>query len=438
MLRTDRLRTFRDFIRSHNIKEFLLSDWGLTQEKEAKIVMRVLLINHFPLEGSGSGTYSGNIARYLIKNGHEVCLIFPENAIPEEIAGAKSSLVYFNKEGQNSSALPYNFPCFTTHPRSNTTFADLDQNELAQYLAAFDQVIAERIAAFRPDIVHVQHIWLLAYLVSKYQIPFVITTHGTDLIGYEKWPEFRRFCDIAANNCARIIAISRDNHQSVLKIFPRAKNKTLLMPNGYNSDIFYLEETDRAALLAEYGISYDKELIILFAGKLTAVKGLDTLLLAAREYEKSQPGNIITVIAGTGEKKEELWQLKEELKLNSVYFIGHRNQNELRLLYSNADIFVMPSRYEAFGLVALEAMACGLAVVASNVGGLPDFIGSEVGTLVQPDDPKALCNAIIQEISQTQKNKERKSEIAQYAFKHYSQEKFTSKLEEVYRQCLIT
>ncbi|MDR2712265.1 MAG: glycosyltransferase family 4 protein, partial [Clostridiales bacterium] len=334
--------------------------------------MRVLLINHFPLEGSGSGTYSGNIARYLIKNGHEICLVFPENTIPEELPGVFSSPVYFSEGGQNPVALPYNFPCFTTHPRSNTTFADLDQNELEQYLAAFDQAIAEKIAAFRPDIVHVQHIWLLAYLVAKYQIPFVITTHGTDLIGYEKWPEFRRFCDIAADKSTRIIAISRDNYQSVIKTFPQAKNKTLLMPNGYNSDIFFLEETGRTALLAEYGISYGKELILLFAGKLTAVKGLDILLSTAQKYEKLQPGNIITVIAGTGEKKEELLQLKEELKLESVYFIGHRNQNELRRLYSNADIFVMPSRYEAFGLVALEAMACGLPAVASNVGGPPD------------------------------------------------------------------
>jgi glycosyltransferase involved in cell wall biosynthesis len=207
--------------------------------------MKVLFVNHFPLEGSGSGTYTGNIAQYLTKNGHEACIIFPENTKPAQEPGLLICPVYFSGDAPISDALPYNFPCFTTHPRSNTTFSDLSTSELSQYLAAFDKAISETIRTFRPDIIHAQHIWCLSYLISKYTAPFVITTHGTDLMGYEKWPKYRQYADMAVNKCARIIAISKDNYQSTIKTFPQAANKTLLMSNGYNDGIFYIENIDR-------------------------------------------------------------------------------------------------------------------------------------------------------------------------------------------------
>ena len=393
--------------------------------------MKVLLVNHFPLEGSGSGTYTKNIAHYLSVNGHEVCSIFPENTIPEEIPGVFLCPVYFSKDLSIQDALPYNFPCFTTHPRSNTTFADLNENQLNQYFAAFDKVISERIHNFRPDIIHVQHIWCLSYIVSKYDVPFVITTHGTDLVGYGKWPQFRVYAETAVDRCAGIIAISKDNYQSIQMIFPKAANKTSLMSNGYNNGIFYIENVDREELLKEYGIPYKGERIVLFAGKLTALKGVDILLNSAQEYEKLQPGNIITVIAGSGEQEEELKRLKESLKLSSVYFIGHRNQNELRRLYSNADIFAMPSRYEAFGLVALEAMACGLPIAASDVGGLSDFVKGEAGTLVDVSDAGALCKAILKEMLNAH-DASRRFSIAGYASENYAQVNLMSGLEKIY------
>jgi glycosyltransferase involved in cell wall biosynthesis len=258
-----------------------------------------------------------------------------------------------------------------------------------------------------------------------------MTTHGTDLVGYEKWPQFRRYADAAVDKCARIIAISQNNYQATIDTFPQAAGKALLLPNGYNDGIFFVEDAERAALLAEYGVPYHGERIVFFAGKLTDLKGADILLQAAQKYENLPPRNI-TVIAGTGQKAEELKQLKEELKLRSVYFIGHRNQHELRRLYSNADIFVIPSRYEAFGLVALEAMACGLPVVASKVGGLSDFVTSEVGALVQAEDPDALSDAVMQELLRSQQTAGRRSAVAQYAFERYSQANFIQELENIY------
>ena len=399
--------------------------------------MKILLVNHFPLEGSGSGTYTVNLAKYLIKSGHDVSIVFPENIIPKDFPGASLHPVYFKGDtdllnDEQINVLPFNYPCFTTHPRSTMTFGDLSDSETEQYLAAFDTAITEEINVFAPDIVHVQHIWCLSYLVSEHDVPSIITTHGTDLMGYEKWPAFRRFADEAADKCNRIIAISKDNCQSTINIFPREKEKITILSNGYDNDAFYPEKLDRTKLLAKYDIPYDQEQIVLFAGKLTEFKGVDNLLNAAKIYENKQPGNIITVIAGDGEKNKDLKALRDKNMLNSVYFIGHRNQTELRELYSNSDVFVMPSRFEPFGLVALEAMACGLPVIASNTGGLTDFITQEVGTLVNAEDPDQLSDAIIKELSNISSAVGRKSEIAEYAFKNHSQTDFINKLEKIY------
>jgi len=290
--------------------------------------------------------------------------------------------------------------------------------------------------SFRPDIVHVQHIWILAYLALKHGVPCVITAHGTDLMGYEKWPQFHHYAHNAVEDCGRVISISKDSYRSTIELFPQVKDKILLLRNGYNNDIFYPVDVDRKALLAKHGLAYRGERIVLFAGKMTAFKGVDILLNAVQRYERSCPGGFITVIAGTGEEDGKLRRLAKELGLESAHFIGHKSQSELRRLYSAADVFAMPSRSEAFGLVALEAMACGLPVVASNVGGLPDFINSEVGTLTPPCDPDALSAAIQSEIRNIDMDPERKSKVARYALEHYSMTQYVNQLEKIYLDLL--
>ncbi|MDO4851693.1 MAG: glycosyltransferase [Actinomycetota bacterium] len=117
--------------------------------------MRVLMINHFPLEGSGSGTYTKNLATQLAKLGHEVCIILPENTqdIPQ-YGGVRLHPVMFTDKENIEGALPFNFPCFTTHPRSSTTFGDLSETELSAYVAAFQEAIDQEVSTFAPDVIH--------------------------------------------------------------------------------------------------------------------------------------------------------------------------------------------------------------------------------------------------------------------------------------------
>lgn len=159
---------------------------------------------------------------------------------------------------------------------------------------------------------------------------------------------------------------------------------------------------------------------------------MDILLNATKLYEKE---NIITIIAGNGALRKELKALAKELEVKNVYFIGHKSQRTLKKLYNIADVFAMPSRMEAFGLVAIEALACGTPVVCSETGGMKDYITPKVGKLIKPEDYKGLAKNLVSVINNPEKyNREI---LSQYVRENFAQEKSINKLIEIYNKELV-
>ncbi len=399
--------------------------------------MRILIINHFPLVGSGSGTYTRNVAVYLAKLGHEVCIIFPENQTEyEQLPNVKMHPVFFTHKESIAGALPFNFPCFTSHPRSTTTFDDLSDVQFAGYVSAFEAAIQEEVTAFQPDIIHGQHVWVLAALGARTGIPTVITAHGTDLMGFQKWPRFQPYAEEAVALAKGIITISVDTDKLIHALLPASREKTYMLTNGYDTGIFYPDIVDRAALLADYGVPPETDFLVMFAGKLTDFKGVDVLLDAAHIYENSGIGKVTTCIAGNGDLLDNLVEQAEDLGLQNMHFLGHVDHENLRKFYSVADVSTVPSRREPFGLVAVEALACGCPIVATNNGGLADIVIPEVGTLVAVDDAEELANGILQELQHPDKLA-RRLLAAQYAKDRYSQEKNTVLLVDYYNTFIL-
>lgn len=138
---------------------------------------------------------------------------------------------------------------------------------------------------------------------------------------------------------------------------------------------------------------------LMFVGRLVSVKGVDVALKAFKKMaDAGFKGKLI--IYGDGPEKENLQKLRDNLDLTDrVVFEGWIEPEKLAKVTKNISIQLIPSRYEPFGIVALEAIACNCVPVAANTGGLPEAVGP-CGILVEPDNPDALAEGILQAIEQ--------------------------------------
>ena len=190
--------------------------------------------------------------------------------------------------------------------------------------------------------------------------------------------------------------------------------------------------------------------MLLFVGRIEPLKGLDMLLEAIGRYCKQHPrrsahGCHLAVIGGEPDASPEnmtvemarLQALREQFGITDVVtFLGKRSQDTLPYYYSAAEAVVVPSHYESFGMVALEAMACGTPVVASQVGGLAFLVkDGETGFTVPVGDPDALCGPLRALINDPDLRRRMGEQAAAFA-QEYSWEKIAGRVIQLYRDLL--
>ena len=201
------------------------------------------------------------------------------------------------------------------------------------------------------------------------------------------------------------IIVATDRERSQIEEMSREfVGKTSVIPPGVDLNVFhpYIQSEARHQL----DIPLDNNMV-LFVGRIEPLKGVDTLLHAMQYLKESgeMPREIyMSVIGGDPGKPretrhaelEKLMALRDELGLSDlVAFLGRRGQETLHRYYAAADVVVMPSHYESVGMVALEAMACGTPVIATDVGGLSQLVrDGETGFLVPGMDLVALAESL--------------------------------------------
>ncbi len=200
----------------------------------------------------------------------------------------------------------------------------------------------------------------------------------------------------------RIVAATLAEKAQLEWLYKADPHKLTVIPPGVDTGHFYPIPKDEAKQFA--GIP-DDDRVVLFVGRIEPLKGLDTLIRAMACLDRKQLGcPDLVVIGGDPNANAEdmtvemarLQKLSRDLHLDSmVIFLGKRDQDTLPYYYSAAEVLVMPSHYESFGMVALEAMACGTPVIASQVGGLAFLIQDGVTGYHVPDgDSAALCDRL--------------------------------------------
>ncbi len=393
--------------------------------------MKVLLINHFPLQGSGSGIYTLNIAQELIKEGYTVFVIDIDNQIDNSNYSFERKTILCDETKNPNPDIKFNFPCFTTHPRSMNTYYSLSNEELLEYVDTFTRITKQVSYEFQPDIIHAQHLWVTPFAALHTGVPYVVTAHGTDLMGFKKDKRYHKYALEGAKNASKIITISRQVHNDTLALYKLPEEQLILNPNGFDDNIFKVKTVNKVELFKKFDLDIVPEKLVSFVGKFTNFKGIDVLIKAARIVTDKIP-DVAFALAGDGELMLDMKKLKAELNLNNVYFLGHQNQTDVASLYNAAEVSVVPSRIEPFGLVAIEALACGTPVVATRAGGLPDFVNDKIGQLVEMENPDALADAIIEELQNNTKRTKGKY-AASYAHENYSWNKTLHKVIEIYK-----
>lgn len=392
--------------------------------------MRVLVINHSPLIGSGSGIYTMNISKALKAEGQDIRVITAANSLKFPNMGSiKVHPIFFKYEDEVEGQIEFNVPCFDQYPTSDVVFYNLDEKQMQIYKDEFRKVLEEEIKEFKPDLIHTQHLWIWSSIVSEYNIPTIVTSHGSDMMGYDIDNKFYPYCIKTINGCNKIVTISKKNYESVLERFPEAKDKTVILKNGYDTNVFGLNNFDKQEILKEFKINKKYKNIVLFAGRLTENKGIDVLLNAANIYED---GDTLTIIAGGGGLLRDLKKQVKELQLKDVAFVGDQTQKKLNKLYNIADVLVAPSRVEGFGLVGIEALACGTPVIGTNEGGMTDYVTEEYGELVDVDDYIMLEKSISKVLKN--KHKYNREKLANYAKENYSQQAVINNLIKIYEE----
>ncbi|MCC5945619.1 MAG: N-acetyl-alpha-D-glucosaminyl L-malate synthase BshA [Bernardetiaceae bacterium] len=198
-------------------------------------------------------------------------------------------------------------------------------------------------------------------------IPTVTTLHGTDITLVGKEENFAPVVTFSINQSDVVTAVSESLRRQTFDLFDKVHHEILVIPNFIDLNRFTRQKKEHF----KKAICPENEKLIVHASNFRKVKRVDDVVKVFAQIRKAMPAKLLLI--GDGPERRSIERLCQETQIcQDVRFLGETDAIEEVL--SVADLFVMPSEKESFGLAALEAMACEVPVVASNVGGLPELI----------------------------------------------------------------
>jgi len=367
-------------------------------------------ITGYPTYG-GSGVVATELGMELAARGHDIHFITSAPPIRMKIDDPH---IHFHR------AEVVSYPLFDHSPYTLSLATEM--------LQVFEQ---EKL-----DLLHVHYAiphsvsaLLARAMAAPRRLPFITTLHGTDITLVGNNRSFLPITRYSIEQSDGVTSISHYLLRRTLEDFD-IKRPIEVIPNFVNCDLYQRKPNPK--LRAEW--APNGEPILMHLSNFRPVKRiLDAIEIFAMVREK-MPARLVMI--GDGPDRAPAEELAHKLGVqNDVLFLGQ--QNEVQEKLSQADLFLLPSRLESFGLAALEAMACETAVIATNVGGLPEVVENGVdGYLVEPGDVKAAGKYAIDLLSRADRGREMGQLARVHARKKFCANDVIPKYEAYYEQVL--
>nr|BCX00978.1 MAG: N-acetyl-alpha-D-glucosaminyl L-malate synthase BshA [Bacteroidota bacterium] len=357
-------------------------------------------ISCYPTYG-GSGVVATELGKALARRGHEVHFI--SYALPMRLEGFHERIFYHE--------VPIvQYPLFEYPP--------YDLNLASK--------IVDAVRFAHLDLLHVHY--AIPHATSAYlarqilaeeglYIPIITTLHGTDITLVGQDPSFEPVVRFSINQSDAVTAVSEYLRRQTEEHF-RVRVPIVVIPNFVDTERFRpLNKTHFKQALCPNG-----EKVLVHVSNFRPLKRVsDTVHVLYRLLDRGLPATLLLV--GDGPERTQVEQLCRELRVDGhVRFLG--KQEPIEEILAIADLFLMPSASETFGLAALEAMACGVPVVSTNAGGLPELIrDGESGFLCEVGDVETMAERAYRiltdpELAETLKHNARRRAVSHYAIEH--------------------
>jgi len=292
----------------------------------------------------------------------------------------------------------------------------------------------------RYDIVHDNQSLSYGIWAMNKKVPTVATIHHPVTVDrkiaiqsvispWEKMKQWRWYSFIGmqkrvSRSLPRIITVSKSAKEDISRDFNISAEKFSIVPNGINTNLFYP--------IAD--IKRERYRVIVTNSADTPLKGLLFLFRAVAELAKNQ--DIHVTVVGEPKKDGDIVKLVRELNISHrINFTGRIDDQEFVRQYARATVAVVPSVYEGFGLPVGEAMACGVPVISTTGGALPEVVG-DAGVLVPPADSAALARAIHELLENPQRAKVLGSAGFRRVQEHFTWKRAAEKTVETYREVI--
>jgi len=315
-------------------------------------------ITCYPTYG-GSGIVATELGLELANRGHEVHFITYSN--PIRLDPGIPRIHYHEVEVSNYPLFQYPPYCLALASRM-VDVADAYNLDLLHVHYAIPHSIAAMLAQ--------------QMLAPKRRLPFITTLHGTDITLVGADPSYFAITKFSIEKSDGVTSISEDLRQHTADVFG-VTNEIRVINNFINCDLYH-PDPDKSGATA---YAPEGEKLLIHVSNFRPVKRVLDCIRILEEVRKHTPAHLLMV--GDGPDRGPAEQLARQLKLTQhVSFLG--KQNHVERLIPLAHVLLMPSEMESFGLVALEAMACGVATVTTNVGGIPELITHGVNGFMEP------------------------------------------------------